>query len=66
MNILRHLGTAMLLLVMAATKSLAQDSKQVFIYNPDERGGLRIAQQTADGWQEIGQLCSTVPGYPFR
>ena len=49
----------MLLLVMAATKSLAQDSKQVFIYNPDERGGLRIAQQTADGWQEIGQLCSS-------
>ena len=37
----------------------AQDTKQVFIYSPGERDGLHIAQETADGWQEIGQLCTS-------
>ena len=37
----------------------AQDTKQVFIYSPGEREGLHIAQETADGWQEIGQLCTS-------
>ena len=45
--------------MMAATKSLAQDQKQIFIYCPNERAGLHIAQQTEAGWQEIGQLCSS-------
>ena len=48
-----------MLLTMAATKSLAQDQKQIFIYCPNERAGLHIAQQTEAGWQEIGQLCSS-------
>ena len=37
----------------------AQDTKQVFIYSPGERDGLHIAQETADGWKEIGQLCTS-------
>ena len=48
-----------MLLMMAATKSLAQDQKQIFIYCPNEKAGLHIAQQTEAGWQEIGQLCSS-------
>ena len=58
MAIIRHFGMV-LLLMMAATKSLAQDQKQIFIYCPNERAGLHIAQQTEAGWQEIGQLCSS-------
>ena len=37
----------------------AQEAKKVFIYSPNERAGLRIAQLTDNGWQEIGQLCSS-------
>ena len=48
-----------LLAVLSANTTLAQDTKQVFIYCPGERAGLHIAQETADGWQEIGQLCSS-------
>ena len=55
MTILRRLGIA-LLLMMAASESQAQDSKQVFIYCPNERAGLHIAQQMGEGWQELGQL----------
>ncbi len=58
MAINRHFGMV-LLLMMAATKSLAQDQKQIFIYSPNEKAGLHIAQQTETGWQEIGQLCSS-------
>ena len=58
MTILRRLGIA-LLLMMAASESQAQDSKQVFIYCPNERAGLHIAQQMGEGWQELGQLCSS-------
>ena len=58
MAIIRHFGMV-LLLMMAATKSLAQDQKQIFIYCPNEKAGLHIAQQTEAGWQEIGQLCSS-------
>lgn len=35
------------------------DTQQVFIYCPGERAGLHIAQLTEQGWQEIGQLCSS-------
>ena len=48
MAIIRHLGM-ILLLTMAATKSLAQDQKQIFIYSPNEKAGLHIAQQTEAG-----------------
>ena len=34
-------------------------SPQVFIYAPNERAGLHIAQLADNGWQEIGQLCSS-------
>ena len=37
----------------------AQETKKVFIYNSNERAGLRIAQLAADGWHEIGQLCAS-------
>ena len=32
---------------------------RVFIYSPNEREGLHIAQETGGGWQEIGQLCAS-------
>ena len=50
------------LLSLFATVAMAvcaQETKRVFIYSPDERAGLHIAQFTADSWQEIGQLCSS-------
>ena len=37
----------------------AQETRKVFLYSPDERAGLHIAQLADDGWQEIGQLCSS-------
>ena len=47
------------LYAMMAMTVCAQDTKKVFIYSPGERAGLHIAQVTADGSQEIGQLCSS-------
>ena len=47
------------LFAMMATAVGAQDNKKVFIYSPGERAGLHIAQFANDGWQEIGQLCSS-------
>ena len=47
------------LCAMVATSISAQDTKQVFIYSPNERAGLHIAQQTDGGWREIGQLCAS-------
>jgi len=38
---------------------VAQETKKIFIYCPNERSGLRIALSTDNGWQEIGQLCSS-------
>ena len=57
MNKMRLSGIA--LCVVFGSSVLAQETKQVFIYSPDERAGLHIAQQTADGWQELGQLCAS-------
>ena len=37
----------------------AQNTQRVFIYSPGERSGLHIAQYTNNGWQEMGQLCSS-------
>ena len=45
-----------------ATKNKVKDRvtfSQVFIYAPNERAGLHIAEQTNGGWQEIGQLCQS-------
>ena len=47
------------LFVTIAMAVCAQETKKVFIYSPSERAGLHVAQLTADGWQEIGQLCSS-------
>jgi len=47
---------------LMATEALAQapqEKKSVFIYSPNERAGLHIAQYTGGEWQEIGQLCSS-------
>ena len=48
---------------MAATALTATAQQaampQVLIYCPGEREGLHIAQQTAEGWQDLGQLCSS-------
>ena len=47
----------------AATAMIANAQEaavpQVFIYCPGEKDGLHIAQQTATGWQDLGQLCSS-------
>ena len=46
-----------MVLMMAATAKGQSD--KVFIYSPDERGGLRIAVQEGEGWKDLGQLCSS-------
>ncbi len=55
----RLLSFLLTLTATIALKAQTADTKQVFIYCPGERAGLHIAQETADGWQEIGQLCSS-------
>ena len=57
MRLISRLLTAVMLLMMAATAKGQSD--KVFIYSPDERGGLRIAVQEGDGWKDLGQLCSS-------
>ena len=42
-----------------ALKAQTADTQQVFIYCPGEQAGLHIAQPSADGWQDIGQLCTS-------
>ena len=34
-------------------------SDTIFIYSPNPGGGLRVATHEADGWRELGQLCSS-------
>ena len=52
---------ALLFVMNAGAQEVTQQAatQQVFIYSPNERAGLHIAQQTANGWQEIGQLCAS-------
>ena len=38
---------------------LSQSSDTVFIYAPDDRAGLHVALQEADGWHDLGQLCAS-------
>ena len=47
------------LFAAVAMTAVAQETKKVFIYSPNERAGLHIAQFSDNGWQEIGQLCSS-------
>ena len=57
MRLISRLLTTIALLMMAATAKGQSD--KVFIYSPDERGGLRIAVQEGEGWKDLGQLCSS-------
>ncbi|MBR6121903.1 MAG: carbohydrate binding domain-containing protein [Prevotella sp.] len=36
-----------------------ENSNSVFIYSPNPQGGLHIARQNGQGWQEMGRLCSS-------
>jgi len=61
---MKKLILAGILSVLVPTLATAQTidestARRVFIYCPGERAGLRIARQQSDGWQEIGQLCSS-------
>ena len=47
------------LFIALAMTAVAQETKKVFIYSPNERAGLHIAQLSDNGWREIGQLCSS-------
>lgn len=47
------------LFIGAAMAVCAQETKKVFIYSPNERAGLHLAQLTDKGWQEVGQLCAS-------
>ena len=47
------------LLTAVAMNVVAQETKKVFLYCPHETAGLHIAQFSDNGWQEIGQLCSS-------
>ena len=38
---------------------LAQETRQIFIYSPNERAGLHIASLADSTWTEIGQLCGS-------
>ncbi len=58
MDISKRLGSFLLTALVAMCVN-AQDVKQIFIYSPGEKMGLRIATQAGDNWQEIGQLCSS-------
>ena len=48
-------------LVMAMAFALATGAQtdSVFIYSPNQGAGLRVAAYEADGWRELGQLCSS-------
>ena len=48
-----------LMAVLWPVQLLAQDVSQIFVYSPGERNGLHVAVETDDGWQHLGQLCSS-------
>ena len=50
---------AALLLASTMLGVHAQGTKQVFIYSPGERMGVRLAAHSSTGWEELGQLCSS-------
>ena len=58
-NFKRIIAIALTLSAITTLNAQTSDTKQIFIYAPNERAGLHIAQQTDNGWQEIGQLCSS-------
>ena len=49
--------TLMVAMAFALTTGAQTDS--VFIYSPNQGAGLRVAAYEADGWRELGQLCSS-------
>ena len=55
---------ALLFVMNAGAQEVTQQAatQQVFIYSPNERAGLHIAQQTAKGWQDNSALRTTAHG----
>ena len=47
------------LLFSVAPQLLAQETRQIFLYAPNERAGLHIASLNDSTWTEIGQLCGS-------
>ena len=59
-QISRQLATlALTLTTTFALEAQEVANPRVFIYSPNEKAGLHIAQQTVNGWKEMGQLCSS-------
>jgi alpha-L-arabinofuranosidase len=58
---MRKNGFIILLLLFVPLVMLAEEAAQatVFIYSPNPGAGLRLAQKTSAGWQDMGQLCSS-------
>lgn len=48
-----------LLLTLLPTFLWAQEQKEIFIYSPNPSAGLHIAENTSNGWTDLGQLCSS-------
>ena len=57
MKQIRHLW-ATALAILLSMPLMAQQT-EVFIYSPSENAGLHIARHQADGWHEMGRLCSS-------
>jgi hypothetical protein len=57
MKQIRHL-LATALAILLSMPLMAQQT-EVFIYSPGENAGLHIARHHADGWHEVGRLCSS-------
>jgi len=47
------------LLAVAAALTAKAQTDTLFIYSPNERQGLHVAVLKEDGWQHLGQLCSS-------
>ena len=58
---MRKNSFTILLLLLVPLVMLAEEAAQstVFIYSPNPGAGLRLAQKTSAGWQDMGQLCSS-------
>ena len=56
----RHLlFWAAMALSQSLSASISTVSDTIFLYAPDERSGLHVAVRESDGWEHLGQLCSS-------
>ena len=54
------MGVSLLhLLTFLPLNVLAQETREIFIYSPNERGGLHVACYDGGQWNEMGQVCSS-------